>query len=126
MESAIEKRITYFRFCGEVNTEKVLQAAKLRCTETGISKVVIASETGRSAIKALKVFKGTKIKLIVVTHYPATTWGPKRDTHRIKAKRTCRKTQETGRKRSKNCPRDKTFRASHPLHKLGISNPQKA
>ncbi|MDI6690406.1 MAG: pyruvate kinase alpha/beta domain-containing protein [Candidatus Bathyarchaeota archaeon] len=79
MEGDVEKRITYFRYCGEVNTEKVLQKAKLRCEETGVSKVVIASETGRSAIKALSVFKGTKIKLIVVTHYPAKTWGPKGD-----------------------------------------------
>ncbi|MDH7477631.1 MAG: pyruvate kinase alpha/beta domain-containing protein [Candidatus Bathyarchaeota archaeon] len=79
MEGDIEKKITYFRYCGEVNTEKVLQKAKLRCKETGINKVIVASETGRSAIKAFTVFKGTKIKLIVVTHYPATTWGPKGD-----------------------------------------------
>jgi hypothetical protein len=79
MEGDVERRITYFRYCGEANTEKVLQAAKLRCEETGLTKVVIASETGRSALKALNIFKGTKIKLIVVTHYPATTWGPKGD-----------------------------------------------
>lgn len=42
-----------------------------------MNKVVIASETGRSAIKALNVFSGTNIKMIVVTHFPATTWGPK-------------------------------------------------
>ncbi|MGQ9641819.1 MAG: pyruvate kinase alpha/beta domain-containing protein [Candidatus Bathycorpusculaceae bacterium] len=79
MEQEIEKRITYFRYCGEVNTEKVLQKAKLRCEEMRLNKVVVASETGRSAIKALSIFKGTKIKLIVVTHYPAATWGPKGD-----------------------------------------------
>lgn len=79
MENDIEKRITYFRYCGEVNTEKVLHAAKSRCEETGLSKVVIASETGKSALKALSIFKGTRIKLIVVTHYPATTWGPQGD-----------------------------------------------
>ncbi|MEM3696211.1 MAG: pyruvate kinase alpha/beta domain-containing protein [Candidatus Bathyarchaeia archaeon] len=79
MEDAVEKIITYFRYCGEANTGKVLQKAKSRCEETGINKVVIASETGKSAMKALTVFKGTKIKLIVVTHYPAKTWGPKGD-----------------------------------------------
>lgn len=77
MEEDVERKVTYFRYCGEVNTEKVLHAIKLRCKETNLSKVVIASETGRSAIKALDVFRGTKIKMIVVTHYPATTWGPK-------------------------------------------------
>lgn len=74
-----ERSIVYFRFCGEVNTENVLRAVRLRCEETGLNKVVIASETGRSAIKALDVFRGADINMIVVTHYPATTWGPKGD-----------------------------------------------
>jgi hypothetical protein len=73
----IERRTVYFRYCGEVNTEEVLHAVRERCEEANINKVVIASETGRSAIKALQVFKGTKIGIIVVTHYPAETWGPK-------------------------------------------------
>ncbi len=73
----VERKTVYFKYCGEVNTERVLRAAKIRCKETGINKVVIASETGRSAIKALDVFKEMKIKIIVVTHYPAETWGPK-------------------------------------------------
>ncbi|MEM3700601.1 MAG: pyruvate kinase alpha/beta domain-containing protein [Candidatus Bathyarchaeia archaeon] len=100
MEDYVEKRITYFRYCGEVNTEKVLQNAKLRCEETGINKVVIASETGKSAIKALTVFKETKIKLIVVTHYPATTWGPRGDIpiglKRKEYAETLRKLEENG------------------------------
>jgi len=75
----IKKEITYFEFCGEVNTEKVLELAKKRCEESGIKKVIIASETGRSALKALKIFRGSNIKIIVVTHYPANTWGPKGD-----------------------------------------------
>jgi len=74
-----EKKVTYFRYCGEVNTEKVLRAVKLRCEKKDLNKIVIASETGRSAIKALDELKGTDIKMIVVTHYPATTWGPKGD-----------------------------------------------
>jgi len=77
VEADVERKVTYFRYCGEVNTEKVLHAVKSRCKETNISKVVIASETGKSAIKAIDVFRGTKMKIIVVTHYPATTWGPK-------------------------------------------------
>ena len=77
MEADVERKVTYFRYCGEVNTEKVLHAIKSRCKETNLSKVVIASETGRSAMKAIDIFRGTKMKIIVVTHYPATTWGPK-------------------------------------------------
>ncbi|KPV63770.1 MAG: Pyruvate kinase, alpha/beta domain [Candidatus Bathyarchaeota archaeon BA1] len=75
----VERKVIYLRYCGEVNTEKVLHAVKLRCKETNIDRVVIASETGRSAIRALEVFKGASIKMVVVTHYPATTWGPKGD-----------------------------------------------
>jgi len=43
----------------------------------GIMKMVVASETGRSALKALKVLQGTGIQLVVVTHPPAATTGPK-------------------------------------------------
>ncbi|MCL0093063.1 hypothetical protein M1N92_05375 [Dehalococcoidia bacterium] len=37
--------------------------------ELGIQKMVVASETGGSALKALQVLRDTEIKLIVVTHY---------------------------------------------------------
>ncbi|MFX0211146.1 MAG: pyruvate kinase alpha/beta domain-containing protein [Candidatus Hodarchaeota archaeon] len=71
------KKIYCFRYCGEVNTVKALQLARTRCEELNLGKVVIASETGRSAVLALDIFTHTKIQIIVVTHYPATTWGPK-------------------------------------------------
>ena len=74
----VERNVVYFGYCGEINTEKVLHAVKLRCEkEPKLNKVVVASETGRSAIRALDVFRGTNIEMTVVTHYPATTWGPK-------------------------------------------------
>lgn len=60
----IKKEITYFEFCGEANTEKVLELAKKRCEESGIKKVIIASETGRSALKALKIFQCSDIKIL--------------------------------------------------------------
>jgi len=69
----------YFGHCGEINTEALLKAAKNRTTELNLKKVIIASETGRSALKALDVFKGSGVEMIVVTHCPATTWGPKGD-----------------------------------------------
>ena len=73
----VERRSHYFEYCGEVNTEKLLQVVRARCLELGPNKVVIASETGRSAVRALEVFQGTGIEMVVVTHYPAETWGPK-------------------------------------------------
>jgi len=46
--------------------------------ESSLGKVVIASETGRSALKALEILDGAGVLLIVVTHYFATIWGPER------------------------------------------------
>jgi len=71
------KEITYFKYCGKINTEKVLYAAKKKSEELGVNKVIIASEMDRSALKAIEVFRDTNIKIIVVTHYSATMCGPK-------------------------------------------------
>ncbi|MBU7030962.1 MAG: hypothetical protein HXS53_00395 [Theionarchaea archaeon] len=70
--------VRYFEFCGEVNTEEVLHVVKDRCDRSKISAVIIASETGRSAVKAVDILEGT-VDVVVVTHYPAKTWGPKGD-----------------------------------------------
>lgn len=34
----VEKKVVYFRYCGELNTERVLRAVKVRCEETNIKK----------------------------------------------------------------------------------------
>ncbi len=73
----VERSVLDLRYCGEVYTEKLLRAVRRRCEEGGPSIVVVASETGRSAVRALEMFQDSSIKLVVVTHYPATTWGPK-------------------------------------------------
>lgn len=72
-----ERKVRYFNYCGEINTDKLLETVKQYCINNDYRNVVIASETGRSAVKALETLKKTNIKIIVVTHYPATTWGPK-------------------------------------------------
>lgn len=78
-ELGVAKPTFYFQYCGEINTLKALELARDRAMKLGITKMVVASETGRSALKALQVLKGTPIKLIVVTHYPEKSWGPKGD-----------------------------------------------
>ncbi len=75
----IERPTVYFQYRGEVNTKRVLNLGRQRALELGILKMVVPSETGRSALRALEVLTGTNIQLIVVTHYPASTWGPKGD-----------------------------------------------
>jgi len=58
-------------------TLKSSGSCQKRCEETGVSKVV-ASET-EEALKALQILDGTKIQIIVVTHYPAETWSEGRN-----------------------------------------------
>jgi len=69
----------YYRFKGEVNTDHVLRSTVNRAMELDIETVVVASETGRSALKALKIIEelGANIQLVVVTHPPDKTWEPK-------------------------------------------------
>jgi hypothetical protein len=49
-ELGIAKPAFYFQFRGEVNTRKALELARERAVELNISKMVVASETGRSAL----------------------------------------------------------------------------
>jgi len=62
----METNITYFENTGAENTEATLRAVRQRAEELGIKKVVIASNTGTSAVKALDILGG--IKVIAVTH----------------------------------------------------------
>ena len=75
----VERPAWYFRYMGEINTETVLELARDRALELGLEKFIVASETGRSALKALRALRRTGLKLVVVTHHPATTIGPKGD-----------------------------------------------
>jgi hypothetical protein len=60
----------YFNVHGEVNTGKTIELAYERATRLGIEKAVVASETGLSALKALKVF--TDVEVIVVSSAAGT------------------------------------------------------
>jgi hypothetical protein len=64
MSKGVEKSIYYFDSCGESNTEKVLELVKERAEELDIKKVVVASETGLSALKAVKILDGFDIVVV--------------------------------------------------------------
>ena len=66
------KNIFYFNVCGQVNTKKALQLAIQRAHELKIEKLVVASETGISALKAADMLQGSGIDLIVVTSAAGT------------------------------------------------------
>lgn len=65
MSQGVTRSIYYFDFCGEENTEKVLELSKKRADECSIHKILIASETGVSALKAISICSG--LEIIVVT-----------------------------------------------------------
>ena len=54
----------YFDVHGEVNTRKTIELAHERATLLGIGKAVVASETGLSALEALKVFKDREVIVV--------------------------------------------------------------
>lgn len=62
----MEEKITYFEGGGKQHTDKALTIAKEYADKHGIKSIIVASTTGYTAEKAVKVFKGKT--LIVVTH----------------------------------------------------------
>ena len=66
------KNIYYFDVCGQINTEKTLKLAIQRAHELNTNKLVVASETGLSALKAVDMLRDSEINLIVVTSAAGT------------------------------------------------------
>jgi len=64
----MERKVVFSDEKGEVNTETTLKLAKERAVELGIRHVVVASTTGRTGRRAIEVFEGTGINVVVVTH----------------------------------------------------------
>ena len=74
MDSSLDesKDIFYFNVCGQVNTEQTLKLAIQRAEELNIKKIVVASETGLSALRAIELLEGSEMDLIVVTSAAGT------------------------------------------------------
>lgn len=62
----METRTVYFEQAGEVNTDRVLELARLRAKELKIETILVASTSGSTAVKAVDAFKGFKV--IAVSH----------------------------------------------------------
>jgi len=62
----MDLKTVYFDEPGSENTEAVLRIARQRADELGIKKVVVASTSGDTAVKAMDVFRG--LKVIAVSH----------------------------------------------------------
>ena len=62
----IEIQTVYFSKPGSINTDKTLEVAKKRAEQLGIKTVVVASTSGETGVKAVKLL--TNCKVAVVTH----------------------------------------------------------
>jgi hypothetical protein len=61
-----EIQSVYFAESGSACTEKTLEIAKKRAEQLGIRTIVVASTSGETGVKAVKVFANYKV--VVVTH----------------------------------------------------------
>jgi hypothetical protein len=66
------KDIFYFDVCGQINTGKTLELAVHRARELHMKKLIVASETGLSGLKAVEMLQGSGISLVVVTSAAGT------------------------------------------------------
>jgi len=66
----MEEKIVYFDKPCPGNTEEVLRVAQKRAQELGIKTIVVATNEGNTAMRAIEICKG--IKVVAVTH--ATGW----------------------------------------------------
>jgi hypothetical protein len=62
----MEVQGVYFADSGSACTEKTLQIAKKRAEQLGIGTIVVASTSGETGVKAVKMFANYKV--VVVTH----------------------------------------------------------
>ncbi len=62
----MEEKIVYFDKPGPGNTEEVLRLAQKRAQELGIKTIVVATNEGNTALRAIEVCKG--VKIVAVTH----------------------------------------------------------
>ena len=60
----MESKIVYFDKPGDVNTDEVLSIAKQRAEELGIKTITIASNTGKTGVKAVEVFNGINVVVV--------------------------------------------------------------
>ncbi len=62
----LEVQSVYFPEPGSVNTEETLNVAKRRAEELGIKTIVVASTSGETGLKAVKMLANYRV--VVVTH----------------------------------------------------------
>lgn len=64
----MEKAIQYLDSVGEENSDTVVEAAAKRALELGISYIVVASTSGKTALKMAEAVRESDIKVIGISH----------------------------------------------------------
>ncbi|MDD5456241.1 MAG: pyruvate kinase alpha/beta domain-containing protein [Candidatus Margulisbacteria bacterium] len=64
----MQSKIVYFEDHNPENTLKTFQLAKERLHENSIKKIVLASTTGKTAVRALEFFADSEVQLIIIPH----------------------------------------------------------
>jgi len=82
----IKREIIFFEEPGAGNTRATLEAVRERAKFLGIKKVVLATSSGDTALKAVNLFKGLEVKIIAVTLH-AGRWKVYMEPDREKVKR---------------------------------------
>lgn len=65
----VKREVHYFEDFGPQNTEQTIENAKNAALNLRLKYVVVASATGSTGVKAARAFKGTDVKIVVVTEY---------------------------------------------------------
>jgi len=66
----IKREVFFFEKAGGQNTEYVMEAVKERVKQGDLTYVVVASNSGRTALRLAEALKDTEVKIICVTESP--------------------------------------------------------
>lgn len=70
-----EGKVIYFDRPGGQNTSAVVEAVRERCSELGIGHVVVASDSGETALKLWEALKGSDVKIVSVAEHAGYAGG---------------------------------------------------
>jgi len=65
----VKRTVHYFEEFGAQNTDETIKAAKKAASDLGLRYVVVASGSGNTGIKVAETFRGSGVKVVVVTEY---------------------------------------------------------
>ncbi len=64
----MKRETTYFESVKQDHTLETFELVKQRISETGVNKIILASTTGRTALKTMEYFSDMGVSIIVIPH----------------------------------------------------------